>query len=306
LSFQLKILGSSSAIPAYGRNHTAQVLSVNHQPYLIDCGEATQIQLAKYKIKSRKINNIFISHLHGDHYLGLVGLLSSLNLLGRKTPLNIYGPVGLAEIITLQLKYSHTVFNYYVHLTELQSNKFYKIHEDKNLEVYNLPLDHGLPCSGFLFKELKKPIRINKERLPDGFSYKNISSLKKGEDILDGDGSILFKNKDLTLPPKKSRSYAYLSDTRYRESLIDYVKGADLLYHETTFLDENSDWAEQTFHSTTKQAARFAKKANVETLILGHFSARYKDLDPFLEESKQVFPNSELGREGKIFEVEET
>ena len=305
MSFQLKILGSSSAIPAYGRNHTAQVLSVNHQPYLIDCGEAAQIQLAKYKIKSRKINNIFISHLHGDHYLGLVGLLSSLNLLGRKNPLNLYGPAGLTEIITLQLKYSHTVFNYYVNFTELQSGKFYKIHEDKNLEVYNLPLDHSLPCSGFFFKELDKPIRINKEKLPQDFSFKNIGSLKKGEDILDADGSILFKNKDLTLPPKKSRSYAYLSDTRYKESLTDYVKGADLLYHETTFLEEGIDWAEQTFHSTTKQAARFAEKANVGTLILGHFSARYKDLDPFLEESKQVFKNSKLGLEGRIFEVED-
>lgn len=305
MTFQIKILGSNSAIPAYGRNHTSQVLTVVNKHYLIDCGEGTQLQIARYKARLQKIDNIFISHLHGDHYLGLIGVLSSMHLQGRQKELNIFGPPGLSEIISVQLRYSQTVLNYLVNFTELNSYDFYKIHEDKYLEVYNIPLQHRIDCSGFLFKEKKKPRRINKDKLPEDFPIRNLVKLKKGEDIYDDEGKILYENSSLTLPPRKSRSYAYFSDTKFDEQLAEYIKGVDILYHETTFLDENAYWAEKTFHSTTKQAARMAKLAKADKLLIGHFSARYKDLNPFLNEAQEEFKNSELALEGKIFEVKE-
>ncbi|ELR73258.1 Ribonuclease Z [Fulvivirga imtechensis AK7] len=303
MSFQLKILGSNSATPAYGRHHTAQLLNVQNHYFLIDCGEATQIQLSRYKCKTQRINHIFISHLHGDHYLGLMGLIFTMHLMGRQADLHIFGQKGLEEIIVTQLKYSGTVLNYTIIFRELNPALSEILFEDEWVEVKSFPLNHRIPCSGFIIKEKPKPYRIDKEKLPPNLSLVNIARLKKGEDIYDDQGNLVYKNRDLTLPPRKSRSYAYCSDTKYDETIIHYIKNVDLLYHEATFLLEREQWAEQTFHSTTEQAARIALLAEAKQLIIGHFSARYKDLTPFLTEARHIFNNTLLATEGEAIDV---
>ena len=268
---------------------------------MIDCGEGTQLQLKRFRIRAQRINNIFISHLHGDHYLGLMGLLSTMHLLGRKKALNLYGPKGLAEIITLQLKYSETVFNYDLNFHSIDTEVHQVIHEDEFIRVHSIPLEHRIPCSGFLFEEKRKKRRIIKEKMPADMSVRHIVRLKNGEDITDEEGNVLFKNTDYTHPPKKSFRYAYCSDTRYNESIIPYIKGADMLYHESTFMEEHADRAKSTFHSTAKEAATIAKKAEVGKLLLGHYSIRYKELEPLEEEAKSVFENSMLSIEGEEY-----
>jgi len=268
---------------------------------MIDCGEATQLQLKRYKLRAQRINNIFISHLHGDHYLGLMGLLSSMHLMGRNKPLNLYGPRGLSEIITLQLKYSDTAFNYDVAFHEVDTQKFQLIHEDELISVHSIPLDHRIPCCGFLFEEKPKNRRLIRETIPEDLSVRNIIRLKKGEDIFDEEGKLLFKNEDMTLPPRQSFKYAYCSDTKYNESIIPIIEGSDMLYHESTFLEEHRDRAHSTFHSTAKEAATIAEKAKVGKLLLGHFSARYKELEPIQEEARLVFPESHLAIEGEEY-----
>lgn len=298
MSFKLTILGSNSATPAYGRHHTSQLLTVNNQNFLIDCGEGTQERLSKFKNHPYQIDYIFISHLHGDHYLGLMGLLFTMHLMRRTKDLHVFGQRGLKEIIMTQLKYSDSSLNYNIIFKELDPTKSELLLDTKTLEVHSFPLKHRIPCSGFLFKEKAKPFRINKETLPDEFSIINIAKLKKGEDIYNEDGSLAYRNKELTLSPRKSFSYAFCSDTIHTESIIPYIEGVDLLYHEATFLDEKKKWADLTFHSTTKQAASIAKKAAVKQLLIGHFSARYKDLTPFLVEASEVFENTLLAYEG--------
>jgi ribonuclease Z len=300
LPFELKILGSNSASPVFNRHHTSQLLQIENELFLIDCGEATQNQLLKYKIKFNKINYIFISHLHGDHYLGLQGLISTMHLNGRKKELLIFGPPGLDEIITLQLKYSHTILSYKLVFHELDTTKIYKLLDLENLIVETIPLNHRIKCCGFLFREKPKRRRIKKEKIPDDLPLLDIVALKNGQDIY-RDGILFLKNEDLTLPPKKSRSYAYCSDTRYDEGIIPQIKNIDLLYHESTFLDELKERAIQTYHSTASEAATIAKKAAIGTLILGHFSARYKEILPILEEAKPIFKNSFLAIEGETF-----
>lgn len=290
-------------MPAYGRHHTSQYLQIQNNTFLIDCGEGTQLRLAKYKCKTQKIDYIFISHLHGDHYLGLMGLLFTMHLLKRDKDLHVYGPKGLAEIIILQLKYSDSTLNYDIKFHELTTSGKQLIMEDDTIEVFSFPLNHRIPCTGFVFKEKKKPIRLNKEKLPKDISLLQIGMLKRSEDVIDENGNLLYKNNDLTLPPRKSRSYAYCSDTKYDESIIDHIKGADLLYHEATFLEGKAIWAEKTFHSTTDQAGKIATAANVEKLLIGHYSARYNDLTPFLEETKKYFENTELAIEGETIEI---
>ena len=303
MSFSLKILGSNSATPAYGRHHTAQVLNVGRHHFLIDCGEGTQERLVKYKVHTWKINHIFISHLHGDHYLGLMGFIFTMHLLKRTHDLHIYGQKGLKEIILTQLKYSDSRLNYVIVFHELNTKKETVIFEDPKITVSSFPLDHRIPCCGFLFREKKKPFRINKETLPINIPLKAIAALKQGYDYHDDNTGILYKQKELTLPPKKARSYAYCSDTKYNERIIPIIKGVDLLYHETTFLKGKEEWANLTFHSTTEEAGNMAKKAGVCMLISGHYSARYKDLTPFLNEVKSIFPNTELSIEGNTIEV---
>ena len=301
MSIRVKILGSNAAAPAHRRNQTSQLVDVEGHFYLIDCGEGTQLQLRRFRIRTQRINHIFISHLHGDHYLGLMGLLSTMHLMGRKKALNLYGPKGLSEIIILQLKHGETFFNYDIHFHAINAELHQVIHEDEFIKVHSIPLEHRIPCSVFLFEEKPKKHKIIKELLPPDFSVKNILQLKNGEDIKNEAGKVLFKNADHTHPPKKSFRYAYCSDTRYTESILPIIKGADMLYHESTFMEEHADRAANTWHSTAKEAGQIALKAGVGRLLLGHFSIRYKALEPLLAEAKSVFKNTCLAEEGEEY-----
>ena len=301
----MTILGISAALAIYNRNQSAQLLEIGEHTFLLDCGEGTQLQLNRYKIKVQKVNHIMISHLHGDHYFGLVGILCSMHLLGRKKKIFLYGPNGLEEIITTQFKYSQTHLNYSIVFHQLDTDQPKIIFEDDTLSIKSFPLHHKIPCCGFVWREKPKPKRINKETLPSDLSLVNIVRLKKGEDIFDPAGNLLYKNIDFTLPAKKARSYAYCSDTIYDESILQYIKGIDLLYHESTFLENMNDRAAKTYHSTAAQAANIAKLAKVNQLLLGHFSGRYKDLSPFLKEAQQVFEKTKLAQEGEQIEIKE-
>lgn len=306
MSISLKILGCNASIPAHNRNQTSQYLSIMQNSFLVDCGEGTQLQLKKYKIKANKIDHIFISHLHGDHYYGLMGLISSMHLFGRKKDLYIYGPPGLSEIISLQLKHSNTSLNYKIFFTEWTPNTSELLFENTQLTVHSFPLNHRVNCSGFLFKEKPKKRRINKNKLPENISPLQIIKLKNGEDVTDDAGNVIYKNSIYTSNAYPSHAYAYCSDTKYDENILAYIKEADLLYHEATFMSDMTERAEVTFHTTTKQAGEIARKANVGRLIIGHYSTRYKDLTPMLEETQEVFPNTELAIEGKIYTLEDS
>lgn len=290
-------MGTSAAIQANGRHQSAQIIKSYNQFFLIDCGEGTQEQLVRRKINTNKIDKIFISHLHGDHFLGLFGLISTMSLLGRKKALTIYGPKGLKEIITTQLKYSQSVINYNLDIFETQDKNLETIFENNQLEIKTFPLNHGIPCTGFLIKEKQKPRRVDIKSIPFDLSISQIKALKKGESFELKDGTYV-ENDQYTFPPKKSRSYAYCSDTTYLDSTIDYVRNVDVLYHETTFLHKLKEKAQNTKHSTSTDAATIARKANVGTLIMGHFSARYKDVQEFETEAKTIFENSQTAVEG--------
>jgi ribonuclease Z len=303
MSFKLTILGSSGALPAYGRFPSCQFLEIQNQFFLIDCGEGAQMQLMKYQLPYHKIHSIFISHLHGDHYLGLMGLLFSMHLQRRSNDLHLYSHRGLDEIILLQLKFSSSVLNFKLIFHLLEPDSQHVIVDDDVYSVESIPLRHKIPCSGFLFREKKKPRRIDKEKLPPGILLQHIAVLKTGQDVLDDQGNVLYKNEDFTLPPRHSFSYAYCSDTRYHEEIVKQIQGIDLLYHEATFMEEEQDKASETLHSTARQAAMIAKDALVDRLLVGHFSARYRELDPLLQEAQSVFPATELASEGKIIEL---
>lgn len=261
------------------------------------------MQLSKFKIRANRIQHIFISHLHGDHYLGLTGLVSSMNLHKRTEDLYIYAPMGLSDILTLQLKYSDTRLNYKIHFHEIDTEVAKVIMENELLTVETIPLIHRIQCAGFLFREKPKRRRLRKDVLPDGISVSQIASLKNGLDVKDYQGNVLMKNEEYTLPPRKSRSYAYCSDTVYNTGLVEQIKSVDLLYHESTFLDDQASRAKETFHSTAKQAANIALMANAKQLMLGHYSSRYKELTPFLDEARAVFENSILSVEGQSVSV---
>ncbi|MDN5217429.1 ribonuclease Z [Fulvivirgaceae bacterium BMA12] len=305
MGFELKILGANSAKPAYNRNQTSQLLTVQNELFLIDCGEGTQLQLGHYKTKISRIRHIFISHLHGDHFFGLIGLISTMHLQRRTTDLNLYGPPGLGEIITMQLKVSGTVLSYPLHFNEINPQKPSCVFENDKITIQTIPLIHRIPCVGFLFREKPKPHRIIKEKIQKEFSLLDMVALKNGEDIKGENGDIIYKNGDFTLPPKKSRSYAYCSDTRYHEGIVDQIKGVDLLYHEATFLSDREQRATETFHATAQQAALIAKKAEVGKLLIGHYSSRYKDITPFQTEAQQVFENTILAIEGETIYIED-
>ena len=302
-TFELLILGSSAATPTANRNPTAQLLNIAERFFLIDCGEGTQMQMRKYKARFQSVNHIFISHLHGDHFYGLPGFLASMHLLGRKNELTIYGPKELEEIINMIHKYSETYLNYPLNFVYTQNTSKQLIFEDEKVEVYSLPLKHRIATTGYLFKE--KPLfrNIDKYKLEKmNVSFAEIHKLKQGLDAIDNNGNII-KNNELTLDPIKQRSYAFCSDTKFFEELSNDIKDVDLLYHESTFLEEKADRAKQTFHSTAKQAAQMAVLANAQKLILGHFSARYGHLEEFLEDAKPIFPNTELATEGQLFSL---
>jgi ribonuclease Z len=304
LPFEIKILGSSSATPVFNRHHSSQLLTINNQLFLIDCGEGTQLQLIKYKIRFTKINYIFISHLHGDHYLGLVGLLSTMHLNGRTKDLYLFGPPGLDEIITIQLKHSETFLNFKIIFTELDTTAQKLILDLDNLTIETIPLIHRINCCGFLFKEKPKKRKIDKTKLPDHVTPLQIIALKEGEDIVDKEGNLL-KSEQYTFPARKSRSYAYCSDTAYNPAMFGQIEGVDILYHEATFLHDMESRAKETYHSTALQAAWTAKETKAKSLLLGHFSARYKDIEPHLTEAKTLFQNSFLAEEGLVFTIDD-
>lgn len=303
MSVKLTILGSSGAIPAFGRFPTSQYLIVQNRHFLIDAGEGVQMQLTRYQIPIHKIDCIFISHLHGDHYLGLMGLLFSMHLQRRVNDLHLYSQPGLDEIILLQLKYSKSVLNYQIHFHVYDPNQETIIYEDNVLTVETIPLIHKLPCAGFLFREKAKPVNLNKQKLMPGMLIQHIAQLKKGADVYDDHGKLLYLNSDFTLPPPPSYSYAFCSDTAWNEAMIKQIMGVNLLYHEATFMEEEKSKAHETKHSTTLEAATIAKHAEVDRLIIGHFSARYRELELLLTEAKTIFQNTSLAEEGTSFEI---
>lgn len=302
-SFEIIVLGSSSATPAYNRNPSAQLLNINDRFYLIDCGEATQNQLNKFKLKSSRIDYIFISHLHGDHYLGLVGLLSTMHLNGRVKEIHVFGPPQLKEIVDLQLKVSETKLRYEVifHFTHTEYTE--QIFENNDVTVETIVLNHRIPTTGFLIKEKPRKRKINTVKLEEyDVPLEYIPLLKNGIDYSDKHGKTI-PNGELTFDPTPSRSFAYCSDTLYNEDFIEQIEGVNFLYHEATFLHELIDRAAETYHTTALQAGIIAKKANVKQLMIGHFSARYRELDPLLAEAKTEFENTVLAIEGEKYFV---
>ena len=301
--FEVTILGNTSSIPVHGRHHTAQVVRFGQDFLLLDCGEAMQLQARAFKVKVSKISNIFISHLHGDHYYGLIGLLSSYSLGKRTSPLTIYGPKGLDEIITTNFRYSNTKLPYPLNFVETHDDGLNLLLETSSYQVFSFPLKHRIPTTGFLVKEKHGLRSMIKEKLQQNeVPLAAIQSLRKGQDYQDEKGK-LYKVKAYTHPLPPLRSYAYCSDTIYNPELKQYIKNVDLLYHESTFMDDNLERAAVTFHSTGKQAAEIAKMSQVKKLLLGHFSSRYLDLEPLLEEAKTIFENSILSEEGSTYEL---
>jgi len=298
MKFEITILGCGSATPTLVRNPTSQVVNIMERYMMIDCAEGTQLQLRKYKVAFQKIDHIFITHLHGDHYLGLVGLISSFHLFGRNKVLHIYGPSDLEQIIFNQLKASKTFLCYQIEFHSLSSESSELIFEDAVIEVHTIPLKHRIYCNGFLFKEKKKERRLDKQLIEKySIPVEMMPKLKKGEDW----GEL--KNDTITLPEHKSRSYAFCSDTRYSESIIPLIKNVDVLYHEATFLEDMKDRAKSTFHSTAKQAAKIADMAEVNTLLLGHYSARYKTSIEFEAEAKEVFEKVKAVEDGEVISI---
>ena len=301
--FEIIVLGSSSATPAYSRNPSAQLLNINDKFYLIDCGEATQNQLNKFKLKSSRIDYIFISHLHGDHYLGLVGLLSTMHLNGRTKEIYIFGPPDLKDIIDLQLKVSETHLRYELIFRATHSEYSELIFENAELSVETIMLNHRIPTTGFIIKEKLRKRKINTEKMEEyDIPLEYIPLLKNGIDYSDKHGNTI-PNGDLTFDPPKPKSFANCSDTLYNENFLEQIEGVDFLYHEATFLHELLDRAVETYHTTAKQAGMIAKKANVKKLMIGHFSARYKELEPLLAEAKTEFENTVLAIEGEQYNV---
>lgn len=299
---KLSILGCYSATPRTLNNTTSQVLEINNHMFLIDCGEGTQVQLRKHKIKFNRIKHIFISHLHGDHFFGLVGLISTFRLLTRETDLHIYGPKGIKEIVTLQMKLADSWTNYNLIFHELTSTKSELIFEDEKVEVHTIPLNHRVYTNGFLFKEKEglRKLDINAvEKAKINVAY--YRKLTQGFDVENEEGELI-KNETVTFPGAKPKSYAFCSDTMYKEDIIPIIQDADVLYHESTFLEQHAHLAVRTKHSTAKEAARIAEKAQVRTLILGHYSTRYDGIEGFKKEALSVFENVELAEDGKTFD----
>ncbi|WP_047545977.1 ribonuclease Z [Psychroserpens sp. Hel_I_66] len=298
---KLTILGCYSATPQVHTNPTAQILEIKNHTFLIDCGEGTQVELRRNKIKFSRIKHIFISHLHGDHCFGLAGLVSTFRLLTREADLHIYAPKGLKEVITMQMKLSDSWTNYQLIFHELTSKTSEMIYEDDKVEVHTIPLDHRIYTNGFLFKEKLGERKLDMNAvLNEDIDVAYYRKLKQGADVPDNTGKII-RNETVTKNPNPPKSYAFCSDTAYSESIIPIIENATVLYHESTFLEKNEVLALPTKHSTAKQAATIAKKANVGTLILGHYSTRYDSLAEFKTEAETIFTNVKLSKDGKKF-----
>lgn len=299
--FAVTILGNNSALPAYDRHPSAQIVTINDQLLLIDCGEGTQMQLSRYKIRRGKLNHIFISHLHGDHYFGLIGLISSMALLNREQPLHLFAPPGLEEIISLQLKVASTTLPYELVFHPLNDEEV--ILDTPKFSVEAFHTQHRIPCWGFLIKEKKHPRKLDKEKainfdIPAAF----YPSLKMGYDYTAKDGSVVY-NEQVTLPNSPAKSYAYCADTIYDERLIEIAKDVTMIYHEATYLNGMEERAAARFHSTTSQAATIAMNANAGGLLLGHFSSKFEELHDYLKEALEVFPKTQLAIEGVTFRI---
>lgn len=304
MSFKLTILGSNSALPTSNRYPTAQVLEVPGRCFLIDCGEGTQIQLRRNKINFSKIQHIFISHLHGDHYYGLIGLLSTMNLMGIKNDVHIYAHSELKTLIDPQLNFIRGEMTINPIFHPLNFKKPQTIFESKKTEVISFPVKHSIPTCGFLFREKPKAANIKKEMIKAyDISIAQVKAIKEGADFVTDDGQII-PNNVLTIAAPKPKSYAFCTDTAYHPPIAEIIKGVDLLYHESTFLEELKDLAKKTQHSTAKQAAKMAILSEAKRLLIGHFSARFKNTSYFQEEAREVFANTEVAVEGKTYFIE--
>jgi len=301
MKFEVTILGSSSATPIFNRNPTSQALNINDHLYMIDCGEGTQQQMLRFDIKPGRIDHIFISHLHGDHYLGLVGLLSSMHLNGRTKALKLFCPPELKEIIDLQLKYSETALQFDIEYIFTNPGQVEVILDNQDVVVETIPLDHRIACTGFLFRQKKRLKKLIKEKIENlNIPIEYYSAIKKGADYTSPDGTV-YKNTDITIEPESPKTYAYCSDTQYNENYFKQISNVDLLYHESTFMHVMQSRARMTHHTTALQAGEIALITNAKKLLIGHFSARYKTLNELLDEAQSIFPNTELALEGKTF-----
>lgn len=298
---EFKILGTGSATPQLQRNPSAFVVTVDNFLILIDCGEGTQYRLLQYKVKISRLKYILISHLHGDHYFGLIGLISTLNMQKRTEPLDIYGPKGLDEIIAQQLKYSGSVLGFKLQFYVTNPSSFNEILDTETIQIKTFPLKHRIDCTGFLLIKKNSKRKILAEKLPENFPAIYFKMLREGLDVVDELSGKTYNNSEYTTEGNLEKRLAYCSDTIFDESIVNYIKNADLLYHESTFLTEQSDRAKVTFHSTAAEAATIAKKANAKLLIIGHFSSRYKTIDDFLLQAKAIFTNTFLAQEGENF-----
>ncbi len=300
---KLTTIGCYSATPRISAHTTTQVLESRGHIFLIDCGEGTQMELRKHKVKFNQIKHIFISHLHGDQCFGLIGLISTFRLLNREADLHVYGPKGIKELIMLQMKLSKSWIDFNLIFHELTSLESELIFEDDKIEVHTIPLDHRVYTNGFLFKEKA----FDRKLLVDKAEAKHIDvayyrKLKQGADVLNSHGELI-SNADVTTEGIPSKSYAFCSDTAYCEAIIPIIKNVDVLYHEATFLDAHANLCAKTKHSTAKQAAEIAKKSTVGKLILGHYSSRYNNLEDFKTEAQTVFSCVELAEDGKTFQI---
>ena len=304
MTFELTILGSSAAVPTSKRNLTAHVLNAHERFFLIDCGEGTQLQLRKNNIRFGKIDHIFISHLHGDHIFGLFGLISTFNLLNRKNDLHIYAYHEIEKILESHIAYFERNMSYKIVYHNINPKKNELIFENDNLTVHTIPLKHKVPTCGFLFKE-KEHLRNLRKNVVETYQIpiKQIQSVKEGNDFINDDGEVI-PNESLTLPPYKTRSYAYCTDTAYSEKIVPIIENVDLLFHEATLAKNLQKQAKETTHSTSIDAATIAKKANVKKLIIGHFSARYKDISILLQQAQEIFPDTVAAEDGDKYSIE--
>lgn len=295
--FEVNILGCGAATPTLQHNPSSQVLNIREKLFMIDCGEGTQLQFRRQRLRFGRLNQIFISHLHGDHCFGLIGLISTLALLGRTGDLVIHAPEGLEALLRPQIDFFCKDNPFEVIIKTFDTKKHELIYEDKSVTVHTIPLKHRVPCAGFLFKEKAKELNILGDKVKFyNIPIKEIANIKQGADFVTEDGKVI-PNANLTKAPRAQKSYAYCSDTAYKESIIPIVEGVDLLYHEATFLSELATRAKETGHSTAEQAAQIAKKAGVKKLMIGHFSSRYDDNNLLLDEAQKVFGNTILANE---------
>lgn len=301
MHFELTILGSNGAIPAYDRHPTSHFLNYNGEGYLLDCGEGTQMQMARYNIKRGRLDHIFITHLHGDHFFGLMGLITSFNLNYREHTLHIHGPRGIAEVVQAHFTYAQTQLRYPIEFHVVTDGRPQVVFENKQVTVESIILKHRIPTTGYLFREKPGQRKILADKIAlHEIPVSEIGKIKQGADYTKPDGSVI-NNHDLTSDPAPARSYAFCTDTLYTETFLDQIQGVSVLYHEATFVNMHKERAAETMHSTTTEAATIALKANAGRLIIGHYSARYENLEPLLAECKEVFANTELAIEGQSY-----